>query len=96
MMLKIDQTTGSTTPLRAPDKGRTGTARRAGQPEQVESGPGGSVRQFPPAAGDETFNAEKVAAIREDILAGRYRIDPERIADKLLASLRAVIAPKQG
>lgn len=39
----------------------------------------------PPASGD--FDAARVAAIREDIRAGRYTINPERIADGLLASV---------
>jgi len=34
-----------------------------------------------------------VAAIREDIRAGRYQIRPERIADGLLASVRDLLTP---
>ena len=44
------------------------------------------MRRFPEPA-DGTFDADKVAAIREQIRSGQYRINPQRIADGLLASL---------
>lgn len=46
-----------------------------------------------PAASGE-FDAERVAAIREDIRAGRYEVNPERIADGLLNSVRDLLDSK--
>jgi negative regulator of flagellin synthesis FlgM len=52
------------------------------------------VRALPkPAAGGE-FDAVRVSAIREEIRAGRYQINPEGIADGLLASVRDLIDSK--
>lgn len=87
--MKIDQTTGSATALRLPVKTRPGPARPAPAPEGVKGQAPSSVRQFPESA-DGTFSAAKVAAIKEQIRSGQYRINPERIADGLLDSLRAL------
>lgn len=88
--MKIDQTTGSATPLRLPVKARPGPARPASGHEGVKGQAPANVREFPESA-DGTFNAAKVAAIKEQIRSGQYRINPERIADGLLASLRGLI-----
>jgi len=47
-----------------------------------------------PAAGGD-FDAARVAAIREDIRAGRYQVNPERIADGLIDSVRALLQDKK-
>jgi len=52
------------------------------------------VRVMPNPAANGEFDAERVAAIREDIRAGRYQINPEGIADGLLASVRDLIDSK--
>jgi negative regulator of flagellin synthesis FlgM len=52
------------------------------------------VHSMPAAVGGSDFDAARVAAIREDIRAGRYEIRPERIADGLLASVRDLLDPK--
>lgn len=89
--MKIDQTTGSATPLRlAAEARRAPAAPLSGQ--QATTGPS-NVRRFPESA-DGTFDADKVAAIREQIRSGQYRINPERIADGLLASVRGLIADR--
>lgn len=90
--MKIDQTTGSASPLRPPAEARRTPARPSSEQDGIR-GQGqapSNVRQFPDPA-DGTFNADKVAAIREQIRSGQYRINPERIADGLLASLRGLI-----
>ena len=53
------------------------------------------VRSLPGATGAAAadFDAARVAAIREDIRAGRYQVRPERIADGLLASVRDLLGP---
>lgn len=89
-MLKIDQTTGSATPLRLPAEARRTPARPPSEQEGIQGQAASNVRRFPEPA-DGTFNADKVAAIREQIRSGQYTINPERIADGLLAGLRGLI-----
>lgn len=48
---------------------------------------------MPSAPGGSDFDAARVAAIREDIRAGRYEVHPERIASGLLASVRDLLDP---
>jgi negative regulator of flagellin synthesis FlgM len=55
--------------------------------------PSAHVHTMPSAVGGSDFDAARVAAIREDIRAGRYQIRPERIADGLLASVRDLLDP---
>lgn len=43
-------------------------------------------------ATSETFNAEKVAEIRQAIAEGRFQINPDRIADGLINSVRDMLA----
>ncbi|QJC55132.1 hypothetical protein HC248_00395 [Polaromonas vacuolata] len=40
------------------------------------------------------FNTARVAKIREDISAGRYEVNPAKIADGLLASVRELLSSK--
>lgn len=51
-----------------------------------------TTMSLPSTVGD--FDAARVARIREDISAGRYRIDTSKIADGLLASVRELIAKR--
>jgi negative regulator of flagellin synthesis FlgM len=53
----------------------------------------GQVRTLPGTPGGD-FDAARVAAIREDIRAGRYQVHPERIASGLLASVRELLDPE--
>jgi negative regulator of flagellin synthesis FlgM len=39
----------------------------------------------------EAFNAERVAEIRQAIAEGRFRINPEAVADGLLASVHEML-----
>lgn len=39
----------------------------------------------------ESFNASRVAEIRQAIAEGKFQINPERIADGLLASVRDML-----
>lgn len=93
--MKIDQSTGSATPLRLPVKGRTAAGGAPAGPEAVPAQGATNVRSFPEPA-DGTFDAAKVAAIREQIRSGQYRINPERIAEGLLASVRDLIPGGKG
>ena len=40
---------------------------------------------------DPTFDAEKVAAMKDAIDKGTYQVNPEAIADKLIANAREVL-----
>lgn len=86
--MKIDQHSGSGLTVRVPARSsRAAQAGAAGEPGSVKPQDGGMRlrAQAEPAA--RTFDARKVEAIRDDIRAGRYRIDPDRIADGMIASL---------
>lgn len=88
--MKIDHTTGSTTTARVPAKaGPAAPARAAASPAAAVDT--AEIHQLP-AAGEGDFDAARVAAIREDIRAGRYQFHPERIADGLLASVQELLA----
>jgi len=51
------------------------------------------VRTLPGTPGGD-FDAARVAAIREDIRAGRYQVHPDRIASGLLKSVRDLLGGK--
>ena len=53
------------------------------------------VHTMPSQAAGSDFNASRVATIREDIRAGRYQVNPEKIADGLLASVHDLLDLKQ-
>jgi negative regulator of flagellin synthesis FlgM len=52
-----------------------------------------ATAQLPSTNSD--FNAARVAQIREDISAGRYEVNPAKIADGLMASVRELLSSKQ-
>ncbi len=95
--MKIDPSTPSATPLIRTNKGASPAP--AGSADAVPGGKdvvqlsSGQVRSLPEAPNAD-FDAARVAAIREDIRAGRYEVHPERIADGLLASVRELLDPK--
>lgn len=43
----------------------------------------------------ESFDAERVAEIRQAIAEGRFQINPERIADGLVDSVREMLSHRQ-
>ena len=45
---------------------------------------------------DPTFDADKVAAMKDAIDKGTYQVNPEAIADKLLANAREVLGGGSG
>lgn len=95
--MKIDPTAPSATPLHrtsAPGGLASSTAADAVQRPKEVAQASALVHAMPAAVGGSDFDAARVAAIREDIRAGRYEIRPERIADGLLASVRELLGPK--
>lgn len=95
--MKIDQPAPSATPLARPSKtGAPATSGSDAAERAKDSAPVSSqVHSLPDAAGGGEFNAARVAAIREDIRAGRYQINPEQIADGLIQSVRDLLDPKK-
>jgi negative regulator of flagellin synthesis FlgM len=92
--LKIDQPAPSATPLHRTTPATAGTAAATGAAKAAAPAASAHVHTLPSAAGTASdFDAARVAAIREDIRAGRYQIRPERIADGLLASVRDLLTP---
>jgi negative regulator of flagellin synthesis FlgM len=45
---------------------------------------------------EAAFNSQKVAEIRQAISEGRFQIDPERVADGLISSVREMLAQQNG
>lgn len=100
--MKIDQPAPSATPLHrtpanapapAAAAATTGADAAAATRAKEAPQPSAHVHTMPSAVGGSDFDAARVAAIREDIRAGRYQIRPERIADGLLASVRDLLDP---
>ncbi len=50
-----------------------------------------SARMQEVGAGEAPVNADRVAEIKQAIVEGRFAINPERIADGLLASVRDML-----
>ncbi len=54
-----------------------------------------SARLQEVGAGEAPVDAQKVAEIKQAIAAGRFQINPERIADGLLNSVQEMLAASQ-
>jgi len=92
--LKIDPSAPSATLLTRTSKGASsspasGTEALQGGKDVVQLS-SGQVHSLPDTPNAD-FDAARVAAIREDIRAGRYEIHPERIARGLLSSVRELL-----
>jgi negative regulator of flagellin synthesis FlgM len=48
------------------------------------------------SAGGDVFNAEKVAAMKQAIADGSFKVNPEAIADKLLANAAEMLNAGRG
>lgn len=61
--------------------------------EQVEISPlSAKLQQVEASLGNEpVVNAQRVAEIKQAIAEGRFKVDPERIADGLLKSVREML-----
>lgn len=75
--------------LRSNDN-RTGATNKATeaslQQDSVQLSSAAGVSQ-----GESTFDADKVAAIRQAISEGRFQVKPEAIADGLIDSVKALL-----
>ena len=94
--MKIDPLATSPQPLGRTAKAKSAPTSGTDGAERATDGAQASaqVHAMPNAPGGSDFDAARVAAIREDIRAGRYEVHPERIASGLLASVRDLLAPE--
>ena len=97
--MKIDPPSPSAKPItRAPAANSAQVSGADAAQRTKEAAPASAqVHSLPraPGAAAADFDAARVAAIREDIRAGRYQVRPERIADGLLASVRDLLGPNR-
>jgi negative regulator of flagellin synthesis FlgM len=100
--VKINSTIGSVGTSEAPGKAKQ-VASGARKPatassEQVELSSMSARLQEASAAIADTpvIDAARVAEIKQAISEGRFQINPERIADGLLDSVRQMLARQQG
>jgi negative regulator of flagellin synthesis FlgM len=95
--LKIDPPAPPAVPFTRPAKGGSTTTAASTDATEPQKGAAasGQVHLLPSAPGGNDFDAARVAAIREDIRAGRYQVNPERIADGLLDSVQELLNGKK-
>ena len=55
-----------------------------------------SARLMEAGAGEAPVDTQRIAEIKQAISEGRFQINPERIADGLLASVRDMVGKQQG
>jgi negative regulator of flagellin synthesis FlgM len=100
--MKIDNSAKNIGPVPGPAGSRVSGARPvAGAAKAAETSAGQTaavVSATLTAVGgaEGTFNSQKVAEIRQAISEGRFQIDPEKIADGLLNSVREMLAQRDG
>jgi len=86
---------GAAAPAAAPSAAATAAAADTGATAAAAASATGQVHALPGTRGGD-FDAARVAAIREDIRAGRYQVNPERIASGLLDSVRDLLGAERG
>ena len=85
-------------PVPKPTTGTTATPPNtsAGGPQVELSSVASHLKQMAGiGSSSEAFNAEKVAEIRQAISEGRFQINPERIADGLINSVRDMLSQRR-
>jgi len=95
--LKIEPPAPPAVPFTRPSGKGTSASTAATDASAPQKGTqaSGQVHLLPGAPGGSDFDAARVAAIREDIRAGRYQVNPERIADGLIDSVRELLDGKK-
>lgn len=97
--MKINSAVNSVGP--APDSGQARAAAGRRATENAASAAGdvaisplsAKLQQIEAGLGNEpVVNAQRVAEIKQAIAEGRFRIDPEKIAEGLLTSVRQMLA----
>ena len=103
--MKIDSSTKSVgnvagSATARPTGGATASSAEKGvspAPSDVElSGVANHLQQVGElGAADQVFDAKKVAEIQQAIAEGRFKVNPERIADGLLDSVRDLLSQRR-
>lgn len=86
---------GSAGSLARPTAGTTPNARAVSPQLELSSVATHLQQMGGVGAASETFNAEKVAEIRQAISEGRFQINPERIASGLIDSVRDMLSQRR-
>lgn len=95
--MKIDHSTKTTRPVQSPAGSRP-TGTRFSAAAKAETSSTGQTTPVAPAAlhsvsgSEAAFSSQKVAEIRSAISEGRFQINPERIADGLISSVREMLS----
>ena len=82
---------GPAQPGRARDSASPATAAVPPATDRVELSP--AVTRLAGIGGADEFDAAKVAAIRQAISNGNFRVDPGAIAGRLISQARALVGP---
>lgn len=95
--MKIDNSTKNVGSLQSPSGGRTAGVRTGATGAGKASPPTGqsatvvSASLLAVSGSEAAFNSQKVSEIRQAISEGRFQINPERIADGLINSVREML-----
>lgn len=76
---------------RAPATRAAAPGAKTGSPGTGESTTVAATAFHPVSGTEAAFNSQKVAEIRQAISEGRFQINPERIADGLITSVREML-----
>ncbi len=100
--MKIDNSAKTINPAQSPAGPRASGSHRAINAVRAENLPAGQTATVVSAtlnsvgSTEAAFNSQKVAEIKQAISENRFQIDPERIADGLLSSVREMLAQQNG
>lgn len=96
--MKIDNSAKTIGSLQSPAGSRAQGARpaasgvKAGSPSAAKSTTVAATTLHSVSGSEPAFNSQKVSEIRQAISEGRFQINPERIADGLISSVREMLA----
>lgn len=98
--MKIDNSAKTIGSVQSPGasrtSGRQATAGAKGVPASPTPAAPGVSADLSVDGLEAAFNSQKVAEIRQAISDGRFQINPERIADGLITSVREMLAQQGG
>lgn len=96
--MKIDNSAKTIGSVQSPSASRTSATRPASTRVASGTPPAGQATTVVATAlhsvsnAEAAFNSQKVAEIRQAISEGRFQINPERIADGLINSVREMLS----
>lgn len=96
--MKIDNSAKTIGPVQVPGGSRVAGSRPSATGAKTGSSPAGQSATVVSTAlhgvggAEPAFDAQKVAEIRQAISEGRFEINPEKVADGLINSVREMLA----